>query len=209
MAGDVGGAVVAELALGAEAPCDADGFDAGAEGCVHVDAGVAYVERGGGCRAGDGEDGFDYGGGGLGGALGAMPFDGCPGDIGEEVADEAVGGFVILVGGDGDTYALVGQVAQERGDAWIGVAHVGIVGAVVVEEVLAGAVDGSGVAAVGGERALDKAGDAVADFEAIVVEGMGREAHAGHGIVGGCPEVGDGIEQGAVKVEYYKALHRC
>ena len=90
-------AVVRQLADGAEAPGDTDRLHACMGGSEHVDTRVAHVECRLAFRGGLLADDVDDGGVGLEREPFALAEDEGEADVGEEMADELLGGLLILV----------------------------------------------------------------------------------------------------------------
>ena len=106
-----------ELLLGAEAPEDADGQEAGIDGRVHVDARIAEVSDFFGLDAvflGHHEDLLRVR---LDGQARAVAHDGREGASGEHAADDLVSCLLVLVGADAHRDALRLELIEHRLDA--------------------------------------------------------------------------------------------
>ena len=148
----------------------------------------------------DGRVGFD------GDAL-ALPQDGAETDAGKVVGDEFRGGFLVFVGGHGDLDAFCLQVVQQLEDAGIGTAQVGVVDVVIRDELGADAEHILLRFLAFGKGAFEEFVDAVAHHEGVgrgVVRGV---AQGLQGVVGALCQVGDGVQQSAVQIEYNELLH--
>lgn len=158
-----------ELLLGSEAPEDADGQEAGVDGCIHIDARVAEVSDFFGSYAvllGHHEDFLRVR---LDGKARAVAHDGREGASGEHAADDLVGRLLVLVGADAHRDALRLELIEHRLDAR---ERPRVVAMVLIDGLIAlHRLDDEGL--VGGlllrQRALDELLGAIAEVVAVFV----------------------------------------
>lgn len=163
------GAVLYELLLGAEAPEDADGQEAGVDGCIHIDARVAEVSNFFGFDAvflGHHEDFLRVR---LDGQARAVAHDGRERASREHAADDLVSCLLVLVGADTHRDALRFELVEHRLDAR---ERARVVAVVLVDGLIAlHRLDDEGL--VGGlllrQRTLDEFLGAIAEVVAVFV----------------------------------------
>ena len=114
-------------------------------------------------------------------------------------------GRLIFVGSHGHGHAVVGEGAQKFRDSGIGAGIVGGMLVVVFAENREQTFHGLGVGI--GLGAFHEFAHAVAYHIIIGAECMFGIAELPERIVAGFAEIGDGIEQSAVEVEYHQFLH--
>ena len=213
----MGGGVGGQFLPGAAAPGDGDGLEAGVGGGLHVHAGVSDVQDGL-AFVGEIPSWTVYSGAMYSCFTENVPYyhrlrlAGYPLPLSEygteryfrkEMPHEPDGSRVVFVRGDGDLDAPAADIRQEFRYALKGPGHIGAMLAIVRQEQAPDAQDLLLAAGLLRQCPLEEFVDAVADvggYLGLAVDGV---AACGQGLVGGSRDVGDGVEQGAVEVEYH------
>ena len=190
-----------------EPPRDATGGDMGIEGRLHVDTRIAYVEGIVGSDGGLLQDVEDDGGVGLGSYSFTLAIDGGEAYGGKIVGDELFRGRLVFVGGYGQLDLAGLETGQQFGDAWVRAALVRIVLVVVGNEMATDFQDVFFRLFSFGQGTFEELVDAVAYHELLGGFLVGGVAQGLKGVVGALRQVGDGVQQGAVEVEYNQFFH--
>lgn len=191
----------------AEAPRHTAGGDMGIEGRLHVDTRIAYVEGIVGSDGGLLQDVEDDGGVGLGSYSFTLAIDGGEADGGKVVGNELFGSRLVFVGGHGQLDLARLEAGQQFGNAWVRTAFVRIVLVVVGNEMATDFQDVFFRLFSFGQGTFEELVDAVAYHELVGGFLVGGVAQGLKGVVGALRQVGDGVQQGAVEVEYNQFFH--
>ena len=213
----MGGGVGGEFLPCAAAPGDGDGLEAGVGGGLHVHAGVSDVQDGL-AFVGEIPSWTVYSGAmyscftenvpyyhrlRLAGYTFPLPEYGAEGYFREEMLHEPDCRGVVFVRGDGDLDAAAADSCEEFRDAVEGAGGVRAVFIVIGKEQAPDAQDLLLAAGLLRQCPFEEFVDAVADVGGYLRLAVDGVAACGQGLVGGSRDVGDGVEQGAVEVEYH------
>jgi len=116
-------------------------------------------------------------------------------------------GGLILVGGNSHRYLLTVEFGEEFRNSGIRHCGVGAVLVIMLAEIDKQPVDGLGFGV--GLCPFQELAHTVAHHKLVGRNRMRGEPHLLKGVVAGGSEIGDGVEQSAVKVKYYQFLHYC
>ena len=212
---DVGRGVGGKLLPGAAAPSDGNGFEAGVGGGLHVHTGVSDVQDG---RAFVGEipSGTVYSGAMYPRLAEDVPYyhrlrlAGHSFSLSEYSAEryfrkkmlhELDGRRVVFVRGHGDLDTVAADSGQKLRDAVERAGGIGAVFIVIGQEQVPDAQDLILTAGIFRQGAFKELVDAVADVGGYLLLAVDGVTAGGKGLVGGRGDVGDGVQQCAVKVQ--------
>lgn len=194
-----------ELGDGTESPRHSYGVDAGTARCLDVYGRVAYVHRlGFGCGVGE-ENGEVYARIRLCRTVFGLAHHRNERDVGKEMLDYLLCRRFVFVGGYGEGYVVVGELLEHLWDSRVRLGEVGAVLVVVFAEDFEQFVDFFRRSVWLG--AFHQFPDSVAYHVGICGKRMLVVALGFEGMVAGGAEVGDGVEECSVKVEYYEFFH--